>query len=84
MKKIHLILTAVVLYFLIAIGIAIWDVHNRSQVLMPVSGSAVIQEDISLERNASLHQHFAREGKTGPAMRPATTVHYVEKELCER
>lgn len=51
-KKFHLILTAIVLYFLIAIGIAIWDVHNRSQVAIPVSGSAATQEDIFPERNA--------------------------------
>ena len=50
MKKIHLILTAVVLYFLIAIGIAIWDVHNRSQVLMPVSGSMPRCTNILQER----------------------------------
>ena len=52
MNRIHLILTAIVLYFLIAIGIVIWDVHNRSQVAIPVSGSVVTQEDIFPERNA--------------------------------
>ena len=52
LNRIHLILTAIVLYFLIAIGIVIWDVHNRSQVAIPVSGSVVTQEGIFPERNA--------------------------------
>lgn len=49
MKKIRFALLAIALYFLISIGIIVWDMNNRSQTVMPQSDSKTVQQENAAE-----------------------------------
>lgn len=63
-KRIYFIMAAVALYFLISIGIVLWDVQNRSEVASQESNSAETQGDTFQERKLPFSCAFEGVSKT--------------------